>query len=68
MVAEVTAEPRLVMDWNGRKIVDLSRVFLNSNGATKYTDIEIEEPGPFDPDICGGTIKTDLGIEVCQVF
>ncbi|WP_195462492.1 phosphoribosylformylglycinamidine synthase [Anaerotruncus colihominis] len=43
-VAEVTAEPRLVMDWNGRKIVDLSRAFLNSNGAPKRTDVEIEPP------------------------
>ncbi|MEY8359199.1 phosphoribosylformylglycinamidine synthase [Anaerotruncus colihominis] len=44
VVAEVTAEPRLVMDWNGRKIVDLSRDFLNSNGAPKRTDVEIEQP------------------------
>jgi phosphoribosylformylglycinamidine synthase len=32
------------MEWNGNTIVDLSREFLNSNGATKYTDISIEEP------------------------
>ena len=32
------------MNWNGNTIVDLSRDFLNSNGAAKYTDIEIEEP------------------------
>ncbi len=43
-VADVVAEPRLKMIWNGCAIVDLSRDFLNSNGAAKYTDIVIEEP------------------------
>ncbi len=38
-VAEVTAQPRLIMNWNGRKIVDISREFLNSNGAPKHTDV-----------------------------
>lgn len=40
-VATVEKEPRLVMDWNGNCIVNLSREFLNSNGAVKHTDIEI---------------------------
>ncbi len=39
-VAEVREEPRLVMNWNGRRIVDISREFLNSNGATKHITIE----------------------------
>ncbi|MBQ7107784.1 MAG: phosphoribosylformylglycinamidine synthase [Clostridia bacterium] len=39
VVAEVTAEPRLRMTWNGKTIVDLSREFLNSNGAEKHIDI-----------------------------
>ncbi|MBR3628930.1 MAG: phosphoribosylformylglycinamidine synthase [Oscillospiraceae bacterium] len=43
-VADVVAEPRLKMMWNGKAIVDLSREFLNSNGAVKYTDIAIEAP------------------------
>ncbi len=43
-VAIVTEEPRLRMVWNGVTIVDLSREFLNSNGASKHTDIEIEAP------------------------
>ncbi len=38
-VAVVQENPRLVMRWNGRVIVDLSRAFLNSNGAEKHTDI-----------------------------
>ncbi len=44
VVATVQKEPRLRMHWNGNTIVDLSRDFLNSNGAAKYTEIEIEEP------------------------
>lgn len=35
-VATVTAEPRLVMYWNGKAIVNISRDFLNSNGADKH--------------------------------
>ncbi|MDO4944805.1 MAG: phosphoribosylformylglycinamidine synthase [Ruminococcus sp.] len=44
MVAAVTAEPRLKMNWNGNIIVDLSREFLNSNGAEKHTDITVSAP------------------------
>ncbi|MBQ7032176.1 MAG: phosphoribosylformylglycinamidine synthase [Clostridia bacterium] len=44
VVAEVTAEPRLTMQWRGKKIVDLSRAFLNTNGAEKVTDAEIVAP------------------------
>lgn len=39
VVAEVKAEPRLIMRWNGKTIVDLSREFLNSNGAEKHIDV-----------------------------
>ena len=35
-VATVTEEPRLVMNWNGQKIVNITREFLNSNGAEKH--------------------------------
>ncbi len=38
-VATVTAEPRLVMHWNGNTIVDISREFLNSNGAEKHIKV-----------------------------
>ena len=44
MVARVTAEPRLKMNWCGNTIVDLTREFLNSNGAEKHTDISIPAP------------------------
>ncbi len=43
-VAKVQGEPRLVMVWNGKKIVDLSREFLNSNGADKHIEITPEKP------------------------
>ena len=36
VVAEVTKEPRLVMTWRGDTVVDVSREFLNSNGAEKH--------------------------------
>ena len=40
VVAIVKAEPRLKMNWNGKTIVDISREFLNSNGAEKHIDIK----------------------------
>ena len=40
VVARVKADPRLTMSWNGKTIVDISRDFLNSNGAEKHIDIE----------------------------
>ncbi|MBQ9085529.1 MAG: phosphoribosylformylglycinamidine synthase, partial [Clostridia bacterium] len=39
VVAVVKAEPRLRMTWNGKVICDISREFLNSNGAEKHIDI-----------------------------
>ena len=44
VVARVKSEPRLTMHWNGNTIVDLSREFLNSNGAEKHIDIEVAKP------------------------
>ena len=43
VVAEVTAEPYLRLDWNGKTIVDISREFLDTNGAEKHIDIEVSE-------------------------
>ena len=42
-VATVTEEPQLVLNWNGKKIVDISREFLDTNGAPKHIDIETEK-------------------------
>ncbi len=43
VVAVVTAEPRLKMKWNGKTIVDVSREFLNSNGAEKHITVAAEK-------------------------
>jgi phosphoribosylformylglycinamidine synthase len=43
VVAVVTEEPRMVMDLDGTPIVNISREFLNSNGAKKYTKVEVPE-------------------------
>ncbi len=55
-VAVVKAEPRLVMNWNGNKIVDISREFLNSNGADKHITITPEAPKDFGGDVDGGFV------------
>ncbi|MCI8307170.1 MAG: phosphoribosylformylglycinamidine synthase [Lachnospiraceae bacterium] len=43
-VAVVTEEPRLVMEWRGKTIVDLSRAFLDTNGAHQETDVIVTMP------------------------
>ena len=53
-VAVVKEEPRLVMNWNGKKIVDISREFLNSNGADKHIVITPESPKSFGGAVEGG--------------
>ena len=44
-VAEVTREPRLVMTWRGTTIVDISRAFLDTNGAHQEADVTLTVPG-----------------------
>ncbi len=53
-VAKVQEEPRLVMNWNGKKIVNLSREFLNSNGADKHIDVTPAAPAIKPRVISGG--------------
>ena len=48
VVATVTEEARLVMHWNGKAIVDISREFLNSNGAEKHVNVATKKPESFD--------------------
>ena len=68
VVATVTELPRLVMHWNGKVIVDLSREFLNSNGAEKHIDIVAKAPESFDKVTSGSfgermsTLATDLNV------
>ena len=42
-VAEVTETPRMVMQWRGETIADLSREFLNTNGAVKHAQVSVPE-------------------------
>ncbi len=53
-VAVVQAEPRLVMHWNGKTIVDLSRAFLDTNGASKHVNAVSAAPEDFAREIKGG--------------
>ena len=68
VVAKVTELPRLVMHWNGKTIVDLSREFLNSNGAEKHIEIVAAKPEPFARKAEGDfaaqmkTLATDLNV------
>ena len=43
-VAVVTEEPRLVLEWRGKEIVNISRVFLDTNGAHQETAVTVEMP------------------------
>ena len=54
-VAEVTDTNRLTMEWNGKKIVDISREFLNSNGAEKHTLVTVTNPQPIVKSVKGKT-------------
>lgn len=47
-VAIVTEEPRLVLEWRGKEIVNLSRAFLDTNGAHQETDVVVEIPSQED--------------------
>ena len=70
IVATVTENPRLVMEWNGKIICDISREFLNSNGAEKHIDIEMAKCQSYDKELpkcfnCG--VKELVGdLNVCS--
>ena len=70
IVARVTESPRLVMHWNGRTIVDVSRAFLSSNGAEKHIDVLVEKPQSFDKiipaDFGGGLRDLAQDLNVCS--
>ncbi len=51
VVATVQADPRLVMEWNGKVIVDISREFLNSNGAEKHISITPAKPNCYKKEV-----------------
>ena len=70
VVATVTEEARLVMHWNGATICDVSREFLNSNGAEKHITIEMEPAKDWNKTVSGsfGKLYTDLAgdLNVCS--
>ena len=47
-VAVVTEKPNLVLNWRGKAIVDISRAFLDTNGAHQETDVMVEAPSEED--------------------
>jgi phosphoribosylformylglycinamidine synthase len=47
-VAVVTEDPRLVLTWRGREVVNISRAFLDTNGAHQETDVTVEMPSQTD--------------------
>ena len=44
IVATVTENPRMILTWRGKEIVNLSRAFINTNGAHQETDISVSMP------------------------
>ncbi|OZG66287.1 phosphoribosylformylglycinamidine synthase [Bifidobacterium hapali] len=48
VIATVTEDPRMVMTWNGDEIVNLSREFLASNGASKHQVVHVEEQHAYE--------------------
>ena len=69
VIATVTEEPRVRIEWNGDTIVDLSREFLASNGAPKHMDVHVEEQGKWEPSWEGASfgermnsLVTDLNV------
>ena len=61
-VAVVTEEPRLVMNWNGKSIVNISREFLNSNGAEKHITAVVSKPEPYEKKINGSFTENYLAL------
>ncbi len=47
-VAVVTEEPRLVLSWRGKEVVNISRAFLNTNGAHQETKVSVDIPSKSD--------------------
>lgn len=73
-VATVTEEKRLVMNWRGKTIVDLSRAFLDTNGAHQETDVTVVVPNragtPFEDeavtDVKAKWMDTVKDLNVCS--
>ncbi|MBQ7897945.1 MAG: phosphoribosylformylglycinamidine synthase [Clostridia bacterium] len=70
VVAKVTENPRLVMTWRSKKIVDISREFLNSNGASKHIDVKVKKSEkhvkPLYESFKEGMLKTASDLNICS--
>ncbi len=58
-VARVTEEPRLVLQWRGKDIVNISRAFLDTNGAHQETSVLVDIPSKEDSQLKAGDV-TDV--------
>ena len=69
-VATVKEKPYLVMHWNGNTIVNISREFLNSNGAPKKVDVVAAADKPFAKEVTddfAGQMKEMVGdLNICS--
>ena len=69
-VAVVKADPRLTMKWNGVTIVDISRAFLDTNGAEKHITVHTGAPTVQAGEISGGfkenLLKTAGDLNCCS--
>ncbi len=59
-VAVVTPESRLVLTWRGRRIVDISRAFLDTNGAHQENDVFVDIPNKADSEMNQNVDVTDV--------
>ena len=70
VVASVKADKRLTMTWNGKTICDISREFLNSNGAEKHINIEAPKINKIEKEIPKtfeeGIMSTATGLNTCS--
>ena len=70
IVAEVTEQARLVMYWNDNVIVDISREFLNSNGAPKATGAHVDRQSvyakPIPADLKSGLTDLVQDLNICS--
>ena len=62
-VAVVTEEPRLVLNWRGKDIVNLSRAFLDTNGAHQETDVCVTMPDEKENYFKKHTVSEDVDVK-----
>ena len=60
VVAVVSENPRMIMTLEGHEIVNISREFLNSNGASRYTDIEVGALCEEEAKDCGASLNEKM--------